>query len=154
MIEPYEAVLKSLRRDYATLGLKVEHNEDYRVSLSNDDLVLTIATEKNYQPSILASVEDCTGNRFELGLARRVLSENRYEADMEELAAIKSKYRLDSGNASSRENVSGSFIYVRVALEGIFVFLAEFGRQVNSENEAFLSEYKARERALLGRFGL
>ena len=154
MIEPYETVLESLYKDYGALGLKIKDNEDYRVSLTKGDLVLTIATEKNYQPSILASLEDGTGARFELGLARRVFSERRYEADMKELAAIKTKYKLDSGNASSSENVSGTYIYVKVALAGIFAFLSEFGGQVNSGNETFLAEYKARERALLGRFGL
>ena len=154
MIEPYGSVLKSLCREYAELALRVENDADYRVLLSNEKFVLAIATEKTCQPSILASLEDRFGGKFELGLARRILSESSYEVGMKELATIKDQYKLDLGNITSRDQVSGLFIYVKVALAGIFGFLREFGEQVSSQNEAFLAEYKSRERALLGRFGL
>ncbi len=154
MKEPYGAIIKSMLHEYRQLDLTIAHDKEYKMVLSNKNYSLVIATEMNYQPSILACVTDRTGQEFEVGLSERVLASQKFEDDVKELEEIKEKYQLEAGDGNEHIKASGIYIFVKVATRQIFNFVSEFNQEIVDENGPFRVEYRSREQALLKDLGL
>ncbi|WP_424681203.1 hypothetical protein [Frateuria sp. YIM B11624] len=153
MIEPYGTALKSALQDLKGLGFTVEDDQDYQAVLSDGSIGLVIGTEQYYHPSIRANVTDRNGKVYELGMARRILANRSFEADMHELDAIRKKYRLDSILGSDLPRSSGLFIYAKVAMTQLIQFASKFDGLASGRSD-FPAEYAAKERDLLKSLGL
>jgi len=153
VIEPYGEIIKDALRDFASLKLAVESDSDCQTTLSGKTYSLTISTEKGYQPSILAHLSR-DGQRFEIGMSVRILTVQKFEADRSELAAIKDKYHLDTGNGNASTKSSGTYIYVQVAIYQIFEFVSEYAQEISSNNKPFHAKYLSEERKLMSDLGL
>lgn len=152
-MEPYGTIIEAALHDFAGLKFVIEHDSDHQTTLSNPLFSLTIATERNYQPSILSHLS-CNGRKFETGLSARILSRQKFDIDMDELDEIKGKYHLDIGGGNEAARSIGMHLYVEVAMRQIFSFISKFNRCMTPENEAFYTEYLSRERALINQLGL
>ena len=154
MIEPYGTIIKSILHEFRKLDLAIEQDTDYKMILANSYYSLTIATEKNYQPSVLARFKDTTSHEFEVGLSERILADHKFKADIKELDEIKEKYHLDAPGGDEHAKASGIYIYTKVAIRQIFNFIAEFSQEMLIENGPFRAEYQSREQLLLNDLGL
>lgn len=154
MIEPYGTIIKSMLQEYRQLDLTIAHDTEYKMVLAAKDYSLVIATETNYQPSILACVTDRTGQEFEVGLSERVLASQKFEDDLKELQEIKDKYQLEAHDGNEHVKAIGIYIFVKVATRQIFRFVSEFSQEIVDENGLFRAEYLSREQALLKDLGL
>lgn len=154
MIEPYGTIIKSMLHEFRKLDLVIEQDTDYKIILTNNYYSLTIATEKNYQPSVLACFMDTTSHEFEVGLSERILADQKFKADIKELDEIKEKYQLDARSGDEHARASGIYIYAKVAIRQIFNFISEFSQEMLIENGPFRVEYQSREQLLLNDLGL
>ena len=154
MIEPYGTIIKSMLHEFSKLDLVIEQDTDYKIVLVNNYYSLTIATEKNYQPSVLACFRDTTSHEFEVGLSERILADQKFKADIKELDEIKEKYQLDVRGGDEHARASGVYIYAKVAIRQIFNFISEFSQEMLIENGPFRAEYQSREQLLLNDLGL
>ncbi|NMW24667.1 MAG: hypothetical protein A2211_01520 [Rhodanobacter sp. RIFOXYA1_FULL_67_6] len=154
MIEPYGTIIKSMLHEFRKLDLVIEQDTDYRIILANNYYSLTIATEKNYQPSVLACFRDTTSQEFEVGLSERILANQKFKANIKELEEIKEKYQLDARGGNEHARTSGIYIYAKVAIRQIFNFISEFSQEMLIENGPFRTEYQTREQLLLNDLGL
>jgi len=57
MIEPYATAAIALHTKMARLGFKLVSDADYAMTFSNGDYSIDIATERNYHPSVLMSLQ-------------------------------------------------------------------------------------------------
>lgn len=154
MIEPYGAVVQSRLREFREFDLKVVRDTDYELVLAHSKYSLIIQTERYYQPSLLACLNAGCGQKFELGLAARVLAGEKFRDYVMEIDEIKERYHLERGNGDEHARATGIFIFAKAATRQIFSFVAEFGHEMIDENGAFRSEYFSRERELLDGLGL
>jgi len=154
VIEPYGTIIKSILHEFRKLDLVIEQDTDYKIVLVNNYYSLTIATEKNYQPSVLACFRDTTSHEFEVGLSERILADQKFKADIKELDEIKEKYQLDARGGDEHARASGVYIYAKVAIRQIFNFISEFSQEMLIENGPFRAEYQSREQLLLNNLGL
>lgn len=153
-MEPYGTIIRSMLHEFRKLGLAIEQDTDCKIILANNDYSLAIATEKNYQPSILACLRDGAGQEYEMGLSERILAGQQFKADIKELDEIKEKYQLEARGGNENAKASGIYIYVKVALRQIFNFVSQFSQEMLAENGPFRIEYQSRERQLLNDLGL
>ena len=154
MIEPYGTIIKSMLHEFRELDLVIEQDTDYKIILANSYYSLTIATEKNYQPSVLACFRDTTNHEFEVGLSERILANQKFKADIKELEEIKEEYQLDARGGDEHARTIGIYIYAKVAIRQIFNFISEFSQEMLIENGPFRTEYQTREQLLLNDLGL
>jgi hypothetical protein len=154
MIEPYGTIIESVLHAFKSTELTIRANDELKITLANSDYFLVIATERYYQPSILASLSDGSDQKFEIGLAERILAPERFESDVLELNKIRVQYHLDTPGGDAHVRSSGIYIYTKVAIRQIFGFVSEFGKAIVRDNETFRAEYHSREQKLLTEFGL
>jgi hypothetical protein len=154
MVEPYGTIIKSMLHEFRKLDLAIEQDTDYKIILTKNYYSLTIATEKSYQPSVLACFRDTTSHEFEVGLSERILADQKFKADIKELDEIKEKYQLDARGGDEHARASGVYIYAKVAIRQIFNFISEFSQEMLIENGPFRAEYQSREQLLLNDLGL
>ncbi len=154
MIEPYGTVIKSMLHDFRMLNLRIEKDTDYKIVLASEDYSLVIATEKNYQPSVLACFVDGTNQEFEVGLSERILANQKFKSDTKELDEIGKQYQLKTKGGNENIKADGIYIYAKVAIRQILSFIAEHSQEMLAENSPFRAEYKSREQHLLNDLGL
>lgn len=154
MIEPYRTIIEDLLQKYQSLSLKISTDSDYQITLANNRFTFTIATERGYQPSVSAVLTDRLGEKFELGLSERILAKDAFFANVERLANIKKSRKPDHASETDLAASNEILSYVETSVGNLFDFVFQFGEIINSENRSFCSEYKARESAMLARFGV
>lgn len=154
MIEPYGMVINSMIHEFRKLDLSIRLNTDYEITLANNEYELIIATERFYQPSVLARVRDRTNMEFEVGLCERILAEQQFMTEARNLDQIRDQYHLEMAGVDAATRKSGIYIYVRASMRRIFNFLSEYSHEIIDENGPFRHEYRSREQIVLSNFGL
>lgn len=149
MIEPYATAAIALHTKMARLGFKLVSDADYAMTFSNGDYSIDIATERNYHPSVLMSLRDPQGRRFELGTVEKILAPARFEEGQITLKLIRKQFGLDEPGTEPAVRVDGILEYARAVLNQILDFMIDFREQIFVSADQYQEKYAAIEHAFL-----
>jgi hypothetical protein len=149
MIEPYATVLRDLHAQWSALGLAATKDSDYGVSYSNGAYSVDVATERYYHPSVLMSLRNPQGRRFELGILMDIIAPERSQPRSQILKSIREKYGLDSATTDKAVREQGVAEYARTLIKLILDFMLDFRATLFVSPGSYEAEYAAREKVLM-----